>query len=225
MQQSTLLSRRIQRGHVTLVSVYPDKPHAVERPFDGWTVYQIDACPKGEEPRLLQVLDAVQFTKDALNREVINESLIFAEQVAGDLLAHWARTPIGAPSGSGPGIGLIAGDEPTDEEIQVLLERQNLLFEYLYHEGMRMAQNQDWRGINRHHRMAAEWLGLEEVWARDPRKEGNRPCPACTVPISTYALICPNCRTHLQELPAELAALQPEFAGARSGRGGRRQEA
>jgi hypothetical protein len=208
--KDTLLSRRITRGHVVIASVYPDTPPVVERPFDGWTRYQIGACKKGEKPVLIRVQDAVQFTKDPLNREVVNESLIFCEQVADDLLRHWAATPIGAPPGSGPGIGLIAEETPTEEEIAILTARQNLLFEYLYHEGMRMAQNQDWRGINRHHRMAAEYLGLEEVWARDPRKEGNVPCPACTTPISVHAFICPSCGTVLKKLPPELAALQPE---------------
>ena len=99
------------------------------------------------------------------------------------------------------GIGQIAGDEPTEQEVQALLLRQESMFEWLYHEGMRMAQAEDWRGINRHHRMAAEWLGLEEPWARDPRKKGNVPCAACKTPIAEDASICPICGTILKALP------------------------
>jgi hypothetical protein len=210
MDNSRLLSRRIQRGYKVIASVYPDAPPAIERPFDGWTPYEIAPCPKGEKPALTKVADAVQFTRDPMDRDKVTETLIFCEAVVADLLEHWARTPIGAPAGSGPGIGVIAGDVPTEEEIAALLNRQHMLFDWLYHEGMRMAQSQDWRGINRHHRMAAAWLGLEEVWARDPRKEGNKPCPACTVPVSVNAAICPNCHVQLKELPPELAAFNQQ---------------
>jgi hypothetical protein len=216
MDNSQLMSRRIKRGYKVIVSVYPAAPPPIERPFDGWTQFTLPACPKGTAPQIFKVADAVQFTTDEMDRTKIRENLIFAEQVAQDLLDHWARTPMGGPPGSGPGIGLIAGDAPTEAELQVLLARQQAMFEWLYHEGMRMAQAEEWRGINRHHRMAAEWLGLEEPWARDPRKKGNQPCPACTVPISTDAFICPNCHTVLRALPAEILELnQPRVQRAR----------
>lgn len=208
---STLLSRRIQRGHRVVASVYPACPEPIERPFDGWTVYRIDACPKGEDPVLLQVKDAVQFERDPMVRDVIKENLIFAEQVVDDILTHWARTPIGAPPGSGPGIGLLEKERPSKQELDALYERQGMLFEWLYQEGLRLAQNQEWRGINRHHRLSAQWLGREEPWAIDTRVEPvpMEECPACGSPMPANKSICRSCGTVVRELPPEIAALQP----------------
>jgi hypothetical protein len=211
MNSSTLMSRRIQRGFRVIASVYPARPEAISRPFDGWTTYTLPAVPKGDEPHLLQIRDAVQFEVDPLVRDVIKENLIFAEQVCEDLVGHWARTPIGAPPGTGPGIGLIAGPMPTDEEIQALYTRQDLMFEWLYQEGLRLAQNQEWRGIDQRHRLAAAWLNREEPWAIDSGRimPEVEECPACGSEIPAGKAICRVCRTQIRELPTNLAHLQP----------------
>lgn len=204
------MSRRFQREARVIASVYPCEPPAIDRPFDGWTSFQLAACPKGTPPQLIEVRDCFQVTNDPMQRDKQDSTLITWEQVVDDLLTHWARTPIGAPAGCGPGIGLIAGHTPTQQEIEALIERQTVLFDYLFHEGQRLSQEHDWRNITRHHRMAAEWLDLEQPWARDLKKAATVPCPACTVPIAQTAYICPFCHTTIRELPPELAAIQPK---------------
>ena len=211
MNRSTSIARRIQRGHLVIASVYPGQLPTISRPFDGWTGYTLTPVEKGESPFLLKVEDAIQFERDPMVRENITETLIFADQIVDDLLVHWARTPNGAPAGSGPGVGLIAGETPTVAELKVLHERQNLLFEFYYQEGLRLAQNQEWRGIDHRHRMAALYLEREQPWAIDSEKsmEQFEECPACGSPMPAGKSICRSCGTIVRELPAELAALQP----------------
>jgi len=215
MENATQMSRRFRRDSRFIASVYPDSPLPIDRPFDGWHTFKIDACPKGTAPQLLEVFDCFQIEPDFLQRNNKHEVLIFHEQVIGDLLKHWAATPMGAPAGCGPGIGVIAGPEPTEEEIAGLIERQTVMFTWQYHEGQRMAQQHDWRGIDRHVRLAAAWLGMDEIWARDLHKSDVEPCPACHAPISKGVYICIACGTVLRALPPELAELQPGFRGTK----------
>ena len=63
MENSMLMSRRIKRGYNVICSVYPDTPDAIERPFDGWTVYKIAPCPKGSKH-----LDTTRFTMRCSSR-------------------------------------------------------------------------------------------------------------------------------------------------------------
>lgn len=209
--KTSLLSRRIRREGRVIASVFPAGLAPLERPFDGATVFTMPPCPKGERPQLLKILDAVQFGRDPLSRDILTESLIEVDDIAKDLVGHWARTPIGAPAGSGPGVGLIAGDTPTDEEIQALYDRQDVMFEYFYQDGLRLAQNQEWRGINGHHRLAAKWLEREEPWAIDTGRQtaALEECPLCGSMIPASKAFCMVCKQQIRELPAEFAAMQP----------------
>ena len=203
--KSSLMARRIQRECLVIASVYPGTLMPLERPFDGMKVFQMPPCPKGAEPQLLPIHDAVQFSKDPLSRDVTQESLIHVEDIARDLLEHWARTPMGAPPGSGPGVGLLAGQTPTEEERQALHARQDLLFEYLYQDGLRLAQNQEWRGINHNHRLAAKWLEREEPWAIDTGRPTTalEECPLCGATIPANKVFCLSCKQQIRDKPAE----------------------
>jgi len=209
------LARRIQRNGLTIASVYPAGLPKIERPFDGTTVYTLEPCPKGEPAKLLHVIDAVEFSKDPLSRDVTNEHLIFVDQIANDLVQHWARTPIGAPAGCGPGVGLIAGEFPTEEELAALYARQDQMFEYFYQDGLRLAQNQEWRGINGYHRLSAQWFGREEPWALDIAKASKpavelEECPLCGSMIPPAKIFCLVCHQQIREMPAEF-----QFSGKR----------
>ena len=204
--KSSQLARRLHRERLVIASVYPAALPNIERPFDGLTVYSIAPCPKGEPAQLLTLEDAVQYAQDPLSRDITTETLIHVEEIADDLIKHWARTPIGAPPGSGPGVGLIAGETPRPDELAALYARQDLMFEYFYQDGLRLAQNQEWRGINHNHRLAARWLEREEPWAIEMSKApvaALEECPMCGGMIPGGKTFCMHCKQQIREKPAE----------------------
>ncbi len=189
---------------VTICSVFfqPVSAKRDYRPFDGSggytnTMFSIGACKRGEHKTL-----TVQnhFQRTYIGDGVYNDIPVYAEDLNGvdglasDLVKQWATHVIGGEIG-GPGIGIIAGEVPTPEEIQVLLDRQTPWCEF------RCDQAEvDWlagrkNNIDSNQRGCAVWLGKQDdyEWVSARGTTRNKPCPMCTKPILAQAVTCEHC--------------------------------
>lgn len=197
----------------TIASVYPLTPLEVHRPFGstphgGWSIYKINPCFRGSKPTLLKISDAWQALLDPLTRERAKPDLIFAEAIANDVLTQWVSAKLlGTPPGSGPGIWICAGDEPTDSEIKEALNRQTIYFDWLFYEAQKLAaspSSQDWNKIGEEHRAAAIWLGKEEAWVKGRMHNDIKHCPACRSQVDPAAFLCANCHFPVRPMPPEM---------------------
>jgi hypothetical protein len=219
----------------TIVSIYPIEPEALERMVgptqrSGRTLFTIPASPKGEY-RFLEVPDMFRLERDwnFSDREpdAWKPMLQPAEQTVEDLVGSWTNCLIGArESGGRPGIAVYDGDIDPKWPAQIekvndpkfrnfirnLVTAQDAFFTFLFYDGQKLAQQNEWKSITSLHRTAAEWLGKQALWIKPETSESHKDCPACFTKVDSRAFICPNCRTQIAPKPAEFAkfdATQP----------------
>ena len=198
---------------LVIASVYPLECKA-QRDYGftrsgGMTEFVLPAAKKGGYSTL-KISDMFQRIQDvdamtASGRQTNKDFFVEVSSLAKDLYTHWAVQRIGTGNGFLPGIKIIAGEEPTAEELAEMNAMQKGYFEGLFLEGQAYAEKHDFRQINEIHRAAATWLGLDAKWVANigEQHKGWKECTACFEKINALATICKVCRS-----------VQPDLAGA-----------
>jgi len=229
--------RQTLRGYLSIVSIYPDNLQKRVR-HNGITLYQLPASPRGAYS-LLRVYDTVEWINrpDPMDgKPHFMPMPIPAIVVADDLVATWAGDTLGKRSGFSPGIAVIAGDEPTNNELSDLRVRQNALFDWY----IKDAHGKHTRGqtteITDIHRLAAKQMldkGAERLpWYPTVIFAAVKDCIACGEQINAKSKVCDKCNTNLVDwylkynldpshdkvIADFMAAMNPKPAKAPAGR-------
>ncbi len=195
-------ARQTWRGNVSIVSIYPSNCYKRVR-HNGITIYQLPAAPRGSYS-LLRVYDTQEWLSrpDPANGKPHWMPMpIPAQIVAEDLVATWANDTLGKRSGFSPGIGIIAGDEPTTQELAGLRAGQSSLFDWY----IKDAHGKHNRGLTTEitdvHRLAAREMldkGAERLpWFPITIFAAVKECVACGQQIDAKSKVCDKCQTNL----------------------------
>jgi hypothetical protein len=167
--------------------------------------YKIEAAPR-DGYKVLAVYDTFQALliltefRGELERKLEPRS-IPAHVVASDLLSQWVGGSLGSSHGVYPGIGLIKGPTPTDDELAHLRSINSLWCEWLVNDAAEHHAQGYWKDIHKIHRLGAEWLystGAHQFeWYKDRKQQELKDCPACLLKIPTKAVVCQHCRINL----------------------------
>jgi hypothetical protein len=196
--------QQVTRGHCTIVSIWP-APLRTKRNHNGITWYPMPAAPRGSYASLT-VYDTQQWInrprEDRMQGE-LEAKPIPARVVAECLVATWSGDTLGARSGFKPGIGIIAGDEPTAEELAALRSGQSSLFNWLITDAMGKHMSGEGVLISDMHRMAAKEMldkGAERLpWYPTTDFAAVKNCIACGKQINENAIRCEHCTTMLPD--------------------------
>src|SRR5215471_19080551 len=135
---------------VTIASVYPIERRQERdyspRPTGGRTHFILRAAPK-DGFTTITVCDSWQMTKDVLNGNRDVPMPVMAMDIARDLITHWVNNCFGSSIDNGPGIMIIAGEQPTEAELTMMRESQRLMAERLIHDGDHAAEKNEWKRI------------------------------------------------------------------------------
>ena len=202
--------QQVSRGHVSIISIWPAKLMATRR-HNGITQYEMAAAPRGSYSKLV-VYDTqawqinVDESASMSNRKTVQTLApmpIPAIVVAQDLVNWWAGDTLGARSGFRPGIGMIAGEDPTPEELKSLRDTQNALFNWFITDAMGKHLQGLGIEISDTHRLAAKEMldkGAERLpWYPVVDFAAVKDCPACGKQINQNALRCEHCTTMLPQ--------------------------
>jgi hypothetical protein len=194
-------------NNVSICSIFPEElrhylMHAGRR-----KEYFMPAVPKGSYA-LLKVYDTYTLTRDLSagmsdipndrNAQAMVQSPVHCFGVAADLTRQWAQDAPGNASGAKPGVMVIAGDRPTQLELDGLTETQTTYFRWLV-----MKADEYWitgqrTYITNDHRRALRWLGSEDRdWYKKIETVLFKRCPSCAEQINFDALGCRHCSTNL----------------------------
>lgn len=186
----------------TIVSIYPNPIEATldfgPTPSGGKTVFRVDGAPKGEH-RVLVVSDMFESILDYAQIQHVGQNLRTprpesANNIARELVRQWT-TGAGSGPGQQPGIMLIAGREPTNQELAHLQRTQSACFEWLVLAARGFEANHQWRNINEKHRIAGLWLGLKDKWINEVGTDMDKgACQFCYTPLNdARATVCHQC--------------------------------
>lgn len=196
--------QQVSRGHVSIVSIWPAALRA-ERRHNGITTYQMAAAPRGSYSKLV-VYDTQQMVPQPSERSAKPEwspRPIPAIIIAQDLVSTWGGDTLGARSGYRPGIGMIAGDNPTVEELAALRSTQNALFNWFITDANGKHMSGEGVLISDTHRLAAKEMldrGAERLaWYPVVDFAAVKDCVACGKQINQNALRCDHCTTMLPD--------------------------
>lgn len=215
------ITSKFQAAHVTICSIYPLRLGPERRPYgvkrdSGSTLFSIPGVKRTDDPpyQLLRIYDSWQGQRDWMklpnDPDAMIPSLIAADVIARDLVNNWTTGLLAASEGGHPGVGVIAGDVPTADELSELGRKQTSFFEALYYAGQKLSQDNNWKNITELHRQAALYLqknSSDSPWVKPFNPDDLKSCPACQSRISALAFICPICRTTIARMPKELADL------------------
>ncbi len=198
--------RQVSRGYVTICSIYP-AALTKRVNHNGVTYYKMQAAPRGSYCTL-QVYDTQQWIKrpdpntDSNNWE-FHPMPIPAQIVGEDLVNTWGGDTLGARSGFKPGIALIAGDDPTPEELASMRKAQNALFNWFINDAQGLHVKGQTNEITDIHRLSAREMldkGAERLpWIAPIDFAAVKGCPACGKQILDTALRCEHCTTMLPQ--------------------------
>lgn len=122
---------------------------------------------------------------------------IDAKVEAESLVELW-RQQIGVGAGGHPGVGIIAGKRPTEDEIQYLRGAHEIWCRELIGQADEFwADPQRRRNVTTTHRDAAAFLGIvhstEHPWVSQATANSSKQCLACRERIDMQALVCSKC--------------------------------
>jgi hypothetical protein len=227
-------------NRVVIASLCP-WPISIRRPLFAWKkLYQIDAVPKGEAPKLLVIEDNVQYER-RLSEQPPIPTTIQAHEIAADFVLHTSLQGPYETAETGPPVWICRDekeviepdpfredgppvkritfqyrDHPTPEEIAWNREK----FARYCREVVREADQWHLRRSNGDHTVprhtqrqydAANYLMLKKEWLSEFEPEALKSCPYCTVTVPSAALICPNCKEKLN--PERYAEMRKEKPG------------
>lgn len=129
-------------------------------------------------------------------------STIEPEIIAGDLINKWAKSTLKADEMIGPGIGIIAGDVPTERELEGLrLGRQEPWCQAMVNAASDYAMKGEHGQINELHRGCARWLLGDSAdglpWMHKKVYDRVKNCRGCGKQIMAAALRCEHCTMDL----------------------------
>jgi hypothetical protein len=187
----------------TIASVYPIQCTA-ERDYGetqagGRFKFALEAAPK-DGYTTITLHDMWQAQHDfegrsSSGRQTMKAFFVDVDSLAKDLYNQWAIQRIGTGTGFRPGIMIIAGQEPTAEELAMMRGQQRGYFEGLWHEGVALAAAHKWKHITDTHREAAKWLGLDAPWVANIGQSNDwKKCVACREKIDIEATVCKVCK-------------------------------
>lgn len=222
-----------RRSEIRICSVYPvtktaerKHSHIIQRPDKSYglaltTNYVLEGAPR-DSYSLLACFDAfyaqTSFSPDGPRENSITPANIPVEVVATDLFNTWASHTIAAKEGHGPGIGIIAGEFPTAEELTFLREKQRAFFEWLVQDGNDKFLRGESKNITNIHRQAAHWLLGEAAqqlpWYPKMEQRQVKDCPRCAKQILAAALGCEYCSLDFIEWYEKHTHLTPDPAVA-----------
>lgn len=220
--------RQYVPNNVTICSVWPDDLSSWKLHGGRNQLYRIPAVEKGKYA-LLKVYDTYTVTRniavESEGPEAYQNSPISCLGVAENLLKEWAEDAPGNASGARPGIMIIAGDTPTQTELDAMWASQTEYFRWL----VKRADDYWIQGkreyISSDHRRALRWLGSEDRdWFQEIAEVLKKRCYACAEEINTDAIVCKHCSTNLVDFcidqgvipPAEDAAVTKGIARKRA---------
>ncbi len=206
------MAKRATRRHST-TSRRPDGKFAVSCD----TVYTIPAAPR-DSYSILAVYDAmtpiVGWSSDGPSQNTITPGHIPVRVVAEDLVQEWAGQTIASKEGHGPGIGIVAGDIPTPDELAYLRERHRSFCEWLVHDGNDKLLQGKTGNITNIHRLGAFWLLGEAAqqlsWYPKMDQRQVKDCPRCAKQILAAALGCEHCSLDLINWYEQYPHLTPD---------------
>jgi len=196
-------ARGTQRQGFTVCSTAPI-PRIAERKHNGRTIYSLPAAPRGGY-RCLVVYDTQQWGMRWAESGEHEQGPrpVPGIVVADDLVRVWARSTIAAPAGYQLGIGIIAGEEPTEKELALLLEQTRACGEWLISDGHDKMAKGERNNITNIHRLFAEWMygsGAQRIpWYQRMDLADVKACVACAETIDANALRCKHCSTDLPD--------------------------
>ncbi len=231
-----------QRTEMRICSVYPvrkaaKRRHAtiVARPLNANgtapfpthaltcdTEYVLEAAPR-DGYSVLAVFDAMQptigWSQDGPKENTFTPGHIPVDVVANDLVNSWASQTIVSKDGYKPGIGIIAGELPTEAELNHLREQQRAFFEFLVQDANDKHLLGEMKNITNIHRHSAHWLLGEAAqqlpWYPKMEQRSVKDCPRCAKQILANALGCEHCSLDLVGWYERYTHLTPDPAVAR----------
>jgi hypothetical protein len=192
----------------TLCSIYPMELTHYMLHAGGRKQYHIPSVPKGTYA-LLRVYDTYTLTRnlskiaaagdeDMDRADEMQQSPVFCDGVADDLIRMWAGDAPGNQSGAKPGIMVLADDQPTQLELDQLNDTQTTYFRWLVMKGDEYWITGDRKSITDDHRRALRWLGSEDrEWYKKIDAVLLKRCPACAEEVNMMATVCRYCQTNL----------------------------
>lgn len=186
-------------GPRTLLSIFPIAQSLTLR-HEGYKTYELPAVKKGEHA-LLAVNDTFSWNRDFSKEEfMLYPAPIPGQVVAENLIQAWAHGKIGTSDGLGPGIILLEGTKPTPAELELANSVQESYFRHLIYEADQKFIQEGGLNITDLHRVAANWMGLNDRQWIKPIVEINLVnCPACAEQIRAAAKVCKHCHTNIPE--------------------------
>lgn len=196
-------------GPKTILSVFPLPMKSEPLQHEGQRVYEIAPAKKGSYTTLT-VKDTFSWLRNLhTDGTSYYQGPIPATVVAENLVQRWTQGLVGTKDGLGPGIMIIEGAVPTSEEIADATARQEAYFRNLVYEGDECFTKEGGINITDLHRVAAEWMGLNDrPWIKPLTSAALMPggCPACKEPVKDGAVICKHCHTDIPEFLAKQSA-------------------
>ncbi len=150
---------------------------------------------------LIRVCDTFTWARDfTQDKERFFPHPVPARDVAEDLHRAWASDAIEADGNAGPGMTVIAGDEPTADELEFVREKQTTYFRRLVVDGHTMHSRGQLKDISDLHRAGATWMGANNLpWLPKLEQVQMKPCPACANEIRAMAVVCQFCNQNLPD--------------------------
>lgn len=150
---------------------------------------------------LIRVCDTFQWTRDfTQDSERFIPHPLNCGIVADDLRTAWASGGVLADGNAGPGMVVIAGAEPTTDELAGVRSKQTDYFRRLVNDGHAMFAKGLLKDISDLHRAAAKWLGANNLpWVPKIEQVELKKCPACDNDIRKNALRCQECMADLPD--------------------------
>lgn len=220
-----------ERTEIRICSVYPvrktaTRKHATIIKFpDGKygltcdTTYVLEAAPR-DGYSLAAVFDALQpqtgWSPDGPRENTFFPGHIPVQVVATDLVNTWASQTIASKEGYKPGIGQIAGQIPTEDELTHLREQQRAFFEHLVQDANDKMLRGETKNITNIHRHSAHWLLGEAAqqlsWYPKMEQRSVKDCPRCARQILAAAKGCEHCALDLIDWYNRFPHLTPDPA-------------
>lgn len=191
-----------QKDKIIVRTYNPDVISNLGKIPDGapWFNDVVTPCEEGTGYVLINVSETYTITRDwTQDNEVQVPHPISAKALANDMRQCWATAGYLMSGEVGPGIMLIAGDEPTQEEIDKVTANQRIYFERLVVDAKAKEAQGNRKDITDAHRMAGRWFGMDEEWIPRMTERKMKDCRACGEKILAKALRCKHCNVDLLE--------------------------
>lgn len=191
--RDSILRRSYNPDRLTTTSGYTE---ATPEYFD-----EVVACEVNQGYMLIRVCDTFVWTRDfTQDSESYIPHPVPARAVAQDLVSAFAGDCLKGDGGSGPGVVIIQGEEPTSAELARVRDTQTMYFRTLVNDGHALFSKGQIKDISDLHRAGAKWLGANNLpWLPKIEQVSIKKCAACGNDIRSEALRCEKCNVDLPD--------------------------